>query len=126
MARLALRLVLSSSRETAQAFDRAFDRFFFPGPAGIAQTGLPGVTRERPASPSARETGERTRPSGHPDAEIDPDLDAASDAALVMSDDSEAGDEGRPRRHSRHSPVKRGQVSAPDPADAGMARRARC
>lgn len=113
MARLALRLVLSSSRETAQAFDRAFDRFFFPGPAGIAQTGLPGATRERPASPSARETGERTRPSGHPDAEIDPDLDAASDAALVMSDDSEAGDEaGRRVATARYSPVEaEGQVT---------------
>ena len=48
----ALRLVLSSSRDTAAAFDKAFDQFFFPGP--------PGSRAARPAT--HRSTREAARP----------------------------------------------------------------
>ena len=41
----AWRTILSSSRETAIAFDRAFDAFFFPGPSGSPQERQPRTER---------------------------------------------------------------------------------
>jgi len=107
----ALRVVLSSSLETATAFDAAFDAFFFPGPAGAPQHGLPRPSRgdeaegprpdaARPATPRSPSGealddsvgGEASRPVAVPDAIDD---ESAPAAGLATARYSPVAAEGR-------------------------------
>jgi len=56
--RHALRSILSRTRDDAAVFDRAFAEFFFPGPPGVRQAGMPSTRRE----PEATGTGGDDRP----------------------------------------------------------------
>jgi len=90
----ALRAILSSSRGTELTFDEAFDRFFFPGPEGVPQTGMPGPARrdQRPGTDGTEEG--RQRPVGDRHAETDLDDDVAGGAGqVVMGDDAATVDE---------------------------------
>jgi uncharacterized protein with von Willebrand factor type A (vWA) domain len=55
--RNALRPILSSTLQNATVFDRAFDQFFFPGPPGERQAGLPPVQRKFEPGPAEGEQG---------------------------------------------------------------------
>jgi uncharacterized protein with von Willebrand factor type A (vWA) domain len=44
--RNALRSILSKTVQDVRRFDRLFDEFFFPGPAGVSQPTLPSIDRE--------------------------------------------------------------------------------
>src|SRR5512139_1549809 len=48
--RHALRPILCSRWQDAAVFDRAFDAFFYPGPMGVPQPGLPRAERDEPAA----------------------------------------------------------------------------
>jgi uncharacterized protein with von Willebrand factor type A (vWA) domain len=55
----AWRAILSSSRETANAFDRAFDAFFFAAPLGHSQARQPSRTEQVPSSDEKLGPGRR-------------------------------------------------------------------
>lgn len=99
----AWRSILSSSRDTAAAFDRAFDEFFFPGPVGAPQD-LPSTAGPDYSQIEAR----RERPG--PDRDASDSEERLDDEAGTggPSDDSEPdsaeGDEATPRwERSRYS-----------------------
>ncbi|HVB37606.1 MAG TPA: hypothetical protein VND92_03680, partial [Vicinamibacterales bacterium] len=58
----ALRPVLCSTRDDVQAFDRAFSRFFFPGPEGVPQDRMAPIERGSGGEESRREQQARRRP----------------------------------------------------------------
>lgn len=70
--RYALRPILGGSLDDVTAFDAAFARFFFPGPAGVPQHQLPSAQRE----PGIRADG---RESDVPHAHHAPRFDADAD-----------------------------------------------
>jgi len=92
--RNSLRTILSSSHATALAFDDAFDAFFFPGPAGVAQQGMPSTDeRTRPAN-DGQSNGARRAATGDPDAETDLDENGEGGTGpVVMGDDAETSEE---------------------------------
>jgi hypothetical protein len=103
--RHALRSVLSSSRDTAKAFDVAFEEFFFPGPPGAPQPGLPRLPRDGPADTRGPERrGRPSTPDPDDDAEP-PEGDAATDAA--PDPDESSAEAERPVRLARaiYSPL---------------------
>jgi len=53
--RNALRPILSKTRDNAEVFDRAFSRFFFPGPPGVEQPEQEAVERALGKEPSQTE-----------------------------------------------------------------------
>jgi uncharacterized protein with von Willebrand factor type A (vWA) domain len=60
----ALRPILSRRWQDAAIFDRAFDAFFFPGPEGVQQHGLPPAAQRIPSSDEERPSPERPGPAG--------------------------------------------------------------
>ena len=78
----AWRTILSSSRDTAVAFDHAFDAFFFPGPPGSPQERQPpGAARGEPAG-EGDGRGERQLAEGGPEAAEDAGDHARPECAL--------------------------------------------
>src|SRR4051812_24227406 len=70
----ALRTVLSSTVADTQRFDPAFTSFFFPGPAGVRQDGMPSTRREAGTGNGADtevERGRRPPPRGDVDDAAD-------------------------------------------------------
>lgn len=103
--RHALRSVLSTSSDTAADFDEAFDAFFFPGPQGVPQHGMPALTAHGgPAQGSS--TGRRHPAGGDTDGL---DVEAATDSArppFVEDDESTDEGEGAVRlARARYSPL---------------------
>jgi uncharacterized protein with von Willebrand factor type A (vWA) domain len=105
--RHALRTVLSSSLDNALAFDDAFDAFFFPGPEGVPQPGLPSHTR-RDERPGADDTeGERLPPSGDRGADTDLDEGEGGTGPIVIDDESREGEHGIARtERASYSPLE--------------------
>jgi uncharacterized protein with von Willebrand factor type A (vWA) domain len=103
--RHAWRAILSGSRDTALAFDAAFDAFFFPGRTGRPQEGMPAMPPRAEPSPSEKARAER--PAGDGDTDESPDTDAGSDAASdATSADDDAADEPETRlQRARYSPL---------------------
>ncbi|MDH4063537.1 MAG: hypothetical protein OEW19_03995, partial [Acidobacteriota bacterium] len=65
--RHALRATLASNRDQVDAFDDAFDAFFFPGPTGVPQSGLPALNPQgAPASGEPPSGAWRPRPGAAP------------------------------------------------------------
>jgi uncharacterized protein with von Willebrand factor type A (vWA) domain len=79
----ALRPVLSRTRDEAAVFDRAFTSFFFPGPPGIEQPGLPPLGGE-PGAVGGQETSVDRPPAGA--------TEAASDAGDAIAGPMRPGD----------------------------------
>jgi uncharacterized protein with von Willebrand factor type A (vWA) domain len=98
----ALRTILSSSRDTALTFDEAFDRFFFPGPAGAAKVDLPEVVRARPAGRDET-TDLRQRSAGAAGADTALEEDGAGGTGRVVIDEDAAPVEEQTLRIARAS-----------------------
>lgn len=92
----AWRSILSSSRDTAAAFDRAFDEFFFPGPAGTPQD-LPSTagSDQSPIEARRERAGpERDGSDSEAGLEDEPGTGGPSDEA---EPDSSGDDQATPR-----------------------------
>jgi len=83
----ALRPVLCRTAEEAAVFDRAFSEFFFPGPRGVPQPGLPPASRE-----AQRQEGEGEQKSVRPppehrtgDGRADQEADAVGERAVPVA-----------------------------------------
>lgn len=105
--RHALRTVLSSSLDNALVFDDAFDAFFFPGPEGVPQPGLPAQPRrdDRPGEGATEE--ERLPPPRDRHAESDLEEGGGGAGPIVMDEDSEDSDEQAARtERASYSPIE--------------------
>lgn len=112
--RHALRTVLSSSVENALVFDDAFAAFFFPGPEGVPQPGLPAPSRQDgPAGEGATE-GEQRPPSGDRGAEADLDGGEGGTGPAVLDDEEDGEAEALADRTERasYSPLEAAGVAA--------------
>jgi len=90
--RHALRTILSSSLDNVLVFDDAFDAFFFPGPPGVPQPGLPATPRRDERAGKGVPDERRPAPG---DGRADSDLDAGARGAggVVMRDEEEGAAE---------------------------------
>ncbi len=108
--RHALRAILASDRRTADAFDPAFDAFFYPGPEGIAQTGLPALG-SRGGRPGRGTPSGARRPADGVDDDA-PALDTHGESggtALDLDEDAaDAADDAARVAGSRYSPLEAG------------------
>jgi hypothetical protein len=104
----AWRAILSSSRDTAAAFDEAFEAFFFPGPPGIPQEGLPAPAGRKEQPGRGETTGERRPATGDPGADMDLEEDEGADVGpVVMADDAEANEDKTERwAKASYSPLE--------------------
>lgn len=101
--RHALRAILSSSIENVRVFDDAFDAFFFPGPEGVPQPGLPvSRRRDEPAGEGAPEDARRP-PSGNREADADLEEGDGGAGPAVLDDDEESEAEPQAARTERAS-----------------------
>lgn len=87
----ALCLVLSGRAEDVEAFDAAFDAFFFPGRGGVRQGGLPPAASLRPEPALAGDARESRRPHP-PDADGESPTDGEERGTAAV-DGSEGGGE---------------------------------
>lgn len=102
--RHALRAVLSSSSDTAAAFDAAFDAFFFPGREGVPQHGMPALTP--PSTRPDQGTLKGTRaPIEKDEASAESEANSGRTRASLVEDEA-AESEGAVRlAHARYSPM---------------------
>lgn len=85
--RHALRAILSSTREEAALFDRAFAEFFFPGPPGEPQAGLTSRRQEpHPQDGESEGFERRNGRSGQADEEEGPGAAGGDLTPLEMAD----------------------------------------
>lgn len=123
----AWRTILSSSRDTAAAFDRAFDEFFFPGPAGAAQD-LPPTAGAGAPQAEARSDRPRTDDDAS-DVEDSVEDEAGTGPDSDESEPDSAGDdEATPRwERSRYSsnPVEGVEILELRPVSAAWREAAR-
>lgn len=120
--RHALRVVLASDASTAAAFDDAFHAFFFPGPPGVPQAGLPPIGRgEEPDAAGEAAGAWRPGAAGHTDPSEAEGGDAAGGtAAAVGEDDAPAEADSGTLVRAPYSPLSaEGVASVPiTPVDA--------
>jgi uncharacterized protein with von Willebrand factor type A (vWA) domain len=99
--RHAWRVVLSSSRDTALAFDAAFDAFFFPGRTGRPQEGMPA--RSRGAEPAPGDKGRAERPATGADTDGEADEPAGIAIDGTPADDEAVGEPQPGLQRARYS-----------------------
>lgn len=86
--RNALRPILSRTRKDADAFDRAFTEFFFPGPPGVAQVGMPRADKDLESEMAEDgEAPDLTRRGAGVEEESKPGAAVGSPVPLVTSED---------------------------------------
>ena len=91
--RHAMRAVLASDASTAAAFDDAFDAFFFPGPPGVPQPGLPPAGRgELPGSDGAVAGAWRPGVQGATPPDVEAGGDAAAGTPVAFDEDDTLAD----------------------------------
>ena len=112
----AWRTILSSSRETAIAFDRAFDAFFFPGPSGSPQERQPRTERTVSKSDAATSAERRLAEQGpHTADDADDDDTGRGAPSDEMADDEPSVEEPTTRwERARYSAL---DVEGVEPLD---------
>jgi len=115
--RHALRSILSRTRDEAAVFDRAFMEFFFPGPPGEQQAGMPSTRRELEPEAAGREEHRepgRARPGEAEEAEEDAERpEAAGEALVPLATEPEAEAPALLAR-ARYSPQAEAAGAAPE------------
>jgi hypothetical protein len=111
--RNALRPVLSRTQRDAAVFDRAFTEFFFPGPPGTPQAGLPPARREPEPRPAEGGEGSEPKSAGPDTAEGAEEAAAASGipAAPAVTEPDAAGRAALAR--VSYSPLEAEAVAGP-------------
>lgn len=113
--RHALRPILGATRDDVTAFDAAFTRFFFPGPAGQRQDQMPSTRREPGTNADGRET-DAQRPRHAPPSEADAD-EASGPGGGPMTPLESSGDgleEAASFAPSSYSPLDADAPEAPE------------
>jgi uncharacterized protein with von Willebrand factor type A (vWA) domain len=104
--RHALRTILASSLDDVTAFDAAFTKFFFPGPAGVPQDQIPATRREPGAGAAGIETDaarpDRTSPS---EADADDTLGPGGGRLTALESGSDGLEEAALVARSSCSPL---------------------
>lgn len=104
----ALRVTLAGSRDDAEAFDLAFDRFFFPGPSGVAQPHQPPMGRRgerRADGPAAGERHLRPGDAAGDGGSAEGDVGSAQPTAVESDQAATESREARLMR-ARYSPLE--------------------
>ena len=107
----ALRPVLSRTRDEAAAFDAAFTSFFFPGPPGIEQPGLPPLRGEPGAEGGPETPADRPGPAS---ADVEPNTrDEAGIGAMPVESDETSSAPPRMLARASYSPFAAEEAGEP-------------